>query len=133
MPVQRPDIPCPAAWPSYARSAVVFAVSLAHYALAIARGWCANSRIARVRLAADNDRLKTEVALLCEELRIKHARMARISPRQRSHYPPAERLAILQLKAARAWSAAHTAQRFLLVLRHEGAVHLPIVEVRRAA
>ena len=93
MPVPRPDIPLPAAWPEHARSAVLFAIALAHYALAIARGWCANSRIARVRLAADNDRLKTEVALLREELRIKDARMAHIQPRERPHYPPTERMA----------------------------------------
>jgi len=88
MPVLRPDIPLPPAGHDHAKSAVVYAVSLAHYALAIARGWCANSRIARVRLAADNDRLTTEVALLREELRIKDARMARIPARHRPHYPP---------------------------------------------
>jgi transposase InsO family protein len=114
MPASPPEIPLPAAWHDHAKSAVLYAISLAHYALAIARGWCANSRIARVRLAGDNDRLKTEVALLREELRIKDARMAHIPPRQRPHYPPTERMAILELKAARNWSAARTAERFLL-------------------
>jgi transposase InsO family protein len=40
--------------------------------------------------------------------------MARIEPRKRPHYPPAERLAILSLKAARGWSTAQTARAFEL-------------------
>ena len=40
--------------------------------------------------------------------------MARIPARSRPHYPPAERLAILELRAARAWSVAQCARRFLL-------------------
>jgi putative transposase len=76
--------------------------------------WCVNSRIARVRLQGEVAQLRAEVALLREELRIKDARMARIAPRARPHYPPPERLAILLLKAARAWSSAQTARRFLL-------------------
>jgi transposase InsO family protein len=67
-----------------------------------------------VRLAGENDQLRTEVAMLREELRIKDARLARIEPRNRPHYPPAERLAILALRAARGWGAAATARRFHL-------------------
>jgi hypothetical protein len=42
------------------------------------------------------------------------ARMARIAPANRPHYPPTERLAILALKAARGWNNAQTARAFLL-------------------
>jgi predicted RNA polymerase sigma factor len=59
-------------------------------------------------------RLETQVALLGEELRIKDARMARIAPRARPHYPPCERLAILMLRAVAGWNAAETARRFLV-------------------
>ncbi|MCU0691855.1 MAG: hypothetical protein MUF54_10675, partial [Polyangiaceae bacterium] len=97
--------PLPDGWPEQAKSAILQAIAAAHFALTHVRGWCSNSRISRVRLAAENDRLKAEVALLKEELRIKDARMAHIPPRQRPHYPPTERLAILELKAARHWSA----------------------------
>jgi transposase InsO family protein len=89
-------------------------IALAHFVLTHVRGWCVNSRIARVRLVAECDILRSEVALLREELRIKDARMDRISARNRPHYPPHERLAILALKAARAWSAEQTARCFLL-------------------
>jgi hypothetical protein len=38
--------------------------------------------------------------------------MASINPHRRPHYPPAERLAILELKAARGWSLEQTARVF---------------------
>ena len=67
-----------------------------------------------MRLRGRVDQLEEEVALLREELRIKDARLARIPAHERPRYPPAERLAILALRAARAWSAAQTARVFLL-------------------
>ena len=47
-------------------------------------------------------------------MRIKDARMLRIPAQRRPHYPPTERLAILELRAARAWSMAQTARRMLV-------------------
>ena len=67
-----------------------------------------------MRLAAENDRLKQENQLLREEIRIKDARMAKIDPHRRPYYPPTERMAILELKAARGWSLAQTAKAFLV-------------------
>jgi putative transposase len=78
------------------------------------RGWAANSPIHRVRLAAERDRLDSEVALLREEIRIKDARMASLMPHRRPHYQPTDRMAILQLMAARGWSKAETGRRFLV-------------------
>ncbi len=72
-----------------------------------------NGPLPRARLAAQLDRLSAELATLREELRIKDERMTRI-PAKRPHYPPAERLAILTLRAAAGWSATETACRFLL-------------------
>jgi len=46
--------------------------------MAYVRGWCANSPVTQVGLKADNERLGAEIKLLCEEMRIKDARMARI-------------------------------------------------------
>ena len=108
------DIPLPAGWPRCVQAAAIYVMSLAHYAITCARGWAANSINARVRLAAENDRLKQEIQLLREEIRIKNARMAKIGPRRRPYYPPTERMAILELKAARAWSLAQTAKVFLV-------------------
>ena len=47
-------------------------------------------------------------------MRIKDARMARIAPLRRPHYPPTERMAILELRAARGWSLQQTAEAFQL-------------------
>jgi len=52
--------------------------------------------------------------MLREEIRIKDARIARIPPARRPHYAPIDRLAILELRAARGWSLAQTARVFLL-------------------
>jgi hypothetical protein len=64
--------------------------------------------------AAENDRLRSELALLREELRIKDARLGRIPARHRPHCPPPERLAILTLRAARGCFAEQTARQFLV-------------------
>jgi putative transposase len=61
-----------------------------------------------------NHQLLAEVALLKEELRIKDSRLRRIPASQRPHYAPIERLAILALKASRAWSQAQAARAFLV-------------------
>jgi putative transposase len=58
------------------------------------------------------ERLEQEIALLREEIRLKDARMARLPAGQRPHYQPSERLAILELRAARGWSLAQAARVF---------------------
>jgi hypothetical protein len=90
-----PRIPLPKGWTHHVREAVLHVISLAHFALAHARGRAAYCLDARVRLAARCERLQQEVAGLREELGIKDARMARIEPRRRPHYPSQQRLAIL--------------------------------------
>ena len=93
-------------------AAVLHVISLAQYAIVATRGWAADALNPRARQAAEDDRLTNEVALLHEELRIKDARIAKIEPRCRPHYPATERMAILELKAARGWSLAQTARTF---------------------
>ena len=65
-------------------------------------------------LKAENDRFQAEVALLKEEIRIKDARLLCWDPRKRPQYPPTERMAILELRAARSWSKQKTADAFHL-------------------
>ena len=74
-----------------------------------------------MRLAAENDRLQEECALLheaCallrEEIRIKDTRIAQIAAQRRPHYGTYERMAILELRAARGWSVKQTADIFLV-------------------
>ena len=94
----------PKAWPNHVRSAILQVVSLAHFAIAYARGWTANAINPRARQASEIDRLGTQVAMLQEQTRIKDARMGAIRPQQQPHYSPALRMAILELKAARGHS-----------------------------
>ena len=110
----RPRFRFPRSWTGYIRFAVLHVISLAQYATVYTRSWAANSLNARIRLKAENDRLHQEVALLEEEIRIKDARALQISPHKRPHYPSTERMAILELRAARGWSLQQTADTFHL-------------------
>jgi len=86
MPTAPGPVPLPDAWPAQVRAALLHAFALAHLGIVHVHTWCVNSPIARVRLAADNERLRAEIGLLHEELRIKDARMAKIPARERPHY-----------------------------------------------
>jgi len=89
-------------------------MSLAHSTFTRSRGWAANHWNARFRLEAENKRLRQEVALLDEEIRIKDSRMLRVPAHERPRYSPIERLAILELRAVRGWSLTQTADRRLV-------------------
>ena len=93
----------PKGWQDGVKSAALHTIALAHYAIVYAHAWAADSINARVQLAAENDRLPEECALLREELLIKDNRMVQITPQRRPHYRPYERMAILELRAARGW------------------------------
>jgi hypothetical protein len=68
-------IPLPRYWPAHAKSALVHAVALAHRGLTAARGWCADSRLVRVRQTEEIAGLKADIGALREEIRIKDARL----------------------------------------------------------
>jgi transposase InsO family protein len=82
--------------------------------MAATRGWAADSMNRSLRERAEADRPQQEIHLLREEIRIKDARMHHLEAQKRPHYPPTERLAILELRAARSWSLAQTARTFLV-------------------
>ena len=111
---QPPRIHLPRGWKGCVKSAVLYAIALAHYSIVTARAWAADSINARVRFAAENDRLHEECSQLREELRLKDIRMAQIAPQRRPHYGPFERMAILELRAARGWSLKQAADTFLV-------------------
>jgi hypothetical protein len=97
----------PRGWTSHVKSAVLHAVALAQSAVLAACGKVASDASIVTRLLAENRRLR-------EQMRIKDARMQRIEPRNRPHYPPRERLAILEMRAACGWSLERTAREFQL-------------------
>ena len=108
-----PTIALPRSWKRCVRSAVLHVISMARFAAAHAHEPSV-TRSSAARLKNENQRLRSEIALLTEELRIKDARLARIPPHRRPHYRPTERLAILELRAARGWSVAQVAAAFHL-------------------
>ncbi|HJX53394.1 MAG TPA: hypothetical protein VJ801_11565, partial [Polyangia bacterium] len=114
MPTSPFSVPLPKSWPKHAKAATLHIIFLTHFVLTHVRGFAVNSPIHRVRLAAELDHLDSEVALLREEIRIKDARMAALAPHRRPHYSPTERMAILELMAARGWSKAEAGRRFLV-------------------
>ena len=61
------------------------------------RNW-PDSECDGLRLRAENDRLKFEVALLDYEIAIKDVRFNRLPAKKRSEYLPSERLEILLIK-----------------------------------
>ena len=109
-----PKLSLPKSWSTHVKSAMLHVISMAQYATAYTRGWAADSANARVRLKARVEQLEQELACLREEVRIKDARMSSITPHKRPHYTPTERLAILELRAARCWKLQQTADAFLV-------------------
>ena len=107
-------IPLPRHWPRRVRSAVIHAVSMANVAFIASRCRVEHQFDARAWLQSEKESLRREVSLINEEIRIKDARMECVPAQRRPHYPPIERLAILELRAARGWSLAQTARRFLV-------------------
>ena len=103
-------LPLPKGWPRRVRSAAIHAIALARLALTTARGQSNSGDPGSGRIA----RLTEELLVIKEELRIKDARMKSIPAQRRPHYLPTERLAILELRAARAWSQAQTADHMLI-------------------
>ena len=108
------SIRLPQNWPLRVKSALLHVISLAQFATAYTRGWAANSVNARMRLKAHADQCEQEAGMSREETRIKDARMRSIPAHKRPHYSPVERMAILQLRAARGWSCQQTADAFLV-------------------
>ena len=108
------DIPLPENWPPLVRTAMLHVISLAHWGVICTRSWCADSPLARVRLAGELASAKQRIAQLEEEIRIKDERMARIPPNRRPRYSPPGRMSILELRGACGWSLAETARRFLV-------------------
>jgi transposase InsO family protein len=104
----------PKNWPQSVKTAVLHVVSLAHVAIVHARSIVVNGPDAGTRHTGDLQGALDEIALLDEELRIKDTRMTATDAHRRPHYRPIERMAILELKAARGWSQAETARRFLV-------------------
>ncbi|HEX5106394.1 MAG TPA: helix-turn-helix domain-containing protein [Pirellulaceae bacterium] len=110
--MNKPTLPLPRGWTNAVRAAVLHVIALAQFSLACAEGQLTRRKGHRGRLRAEHDRLIQELELVRQELRIKDARLSRLAPQKRPHYLPSERMAILQLRAARGWTVDETAAAF---------------------
>ena len=102
----------PKHWKRSVQTAVLHTISVARLSVASARGWAANSPNQRVRLQAELDRTREELARAYEQIRIKDARMAQLPPQRRPHYPPTERMAILEHRAG-LWLVTQTNRQYV--------------------
>ena len=101
----------PKHWHSLVRSAVLNVVGIVRIAMLAGRETLlqnGDTKDARIH------QLESEVAMLCEELRINDSRMRRIPPHRRPQYTEMERMAILQLRAMRGWNKSETSRHFLV-------------------
>ncbi len=73
----------PRQWPRHARSAVLHVISLALTAMTVVRGRWDNSRHRAMRQTSEMERLREEILLLREEIRVKDQRMASLAPTRR--------------------------------------------------
>jgi putative transposase len=101
----------PKNWRSSLRHAVLNVIGIVRIAMLVGRqALIDNGDVKGARI----HQLESEVAMLREELRITGARMQRVAPHRRPQYTAIERMAILELRAMRAWSKAETARHFFV-------------------
>jgi len=74
-----PKIPLPQGWSDMTLLALLHITTLARLAILNARQWPDGSECDGLRLRADNDRIKCEIALLERELAVKDARFNRLT------------------------------------------------------
>jgi hypothetical protein len=97
--VESAVVKLPRQWPAFAQLSFLNALAMARMVIMQLPGWCADSPLARVRLAGERDAAVAQVALLTEEARILRTKLAAIDPRRRPQHSPTERMAILALRA----------------------------------
>jgi putative transposase len=109
-----PSLPLPRGWPRVLRAAFQHAVALQRLALLAVRSGFENSPDPQAAQVAEIDRLREALAASKEVNRILRARLDGIPASRRPHYPPAERMAILNLRSGLGWSDAQTARELLV-------------------
>ena len=108
------DVPFPRGCIRIAKRAMLAAEALQRAALLRVRAHLENARDPCARALIDADRWKELAALALEENRILRARIEALPPRERPHYLPEDRFAILSLKARTGWTIDETGRRFVV-------------------
>ena len=100
----------PGGWNKRVRWGILNTLALARICFMDVMATKSVSRRKGDRTCAENTRLRHEVELLREEIRIKDARMSRVPCRRRPYYSPVERMAILEQRTLRGWSSKRAAR-----------------------
>lgn len=108
------SLPLPGNWPEFVNRVLVYVCSLLKVALDTELGRRMDSAIYPAREQAEIDRLTQELQTEREVNRLLTSRYARMRPSKRAHYRKPERLRILELRALNGWTAARTAEIFLV-------------------
>ena len=111
-----PKIPLPQGWSDLVLLALLHTITLARMAIMNARNW-PDVECDGLRLRTENDRLKSEIALLEREIAIKDTRFNRLPPKKRPEYLPSERLEILLIKTMRGLNNSQLARRFQITVQ----------------
>ena len=104
----------PRGWKKRVKRVLLNVISLGRVCTSVLEAEDAASSDSAVRGSAEVEPLRREIRLLDEELALNSARLSRVPARRRPHFSPTERMRILELKAARGWSTAQTANQFLV-------------------
>ncbi len=83
-------------------------------AMQLARARVASVGSSVLRMMAERDHAYSETELLRRELEIFRGQREAMRSHKRPDYPPAQRLAILQVMRLRSWNTVVTARRFVL-------------------
>ena len=115
---RNPEISLPKGRTNYPLLGVLHVIALARIVILNAINWPDDaSEKSTLLLRCENDRLRSEIALLQRELEIKDARFSRIEPRKRPACVQNERYEILVIRSARGWNNAQPAKRFQVTVQ----------------
>ena len=107
------DIYLPQDWPDRIRPAMIHAASLARHDMIYIHAMSEDRFYSHEsREASKIERLINEITQLKEYIRILQTRISKIPHKNRPHYHPQERMAILLFKTAKGWSNKQAADAF---------------------
>ena len=108
------EIPLPESWPDNVKRAMNKALQLARFDIIRVRGEVDYDYRTEVRLKAENDKLRNELALERDYNDILISRFRQIPAKKRPNYTPVDRMRVLNHKAARGWNLKQASEKFLI-------------------
>jgi len=108
------DIPLPESWQDNVKRGMNKALQLARFDIIRVRGKVDYDPRREVRLKAQLDKVKNELALERDLNSIYRSRFEKIPAKRRPNYTPVDRMRVLNHKAARGWNLKQASENFLI-------------------